>query len=48
MTFEAKIFYIVPFLTFLALRNIGMRLYLAEIFFMLTFGDSKVARENAS
>ena len=36
VTFEANMFYIVPFLTFLAVRNIGIRLSLAEIFFMVT------------
>lgn len=48
VTLEAMIFYIVPFLTFLVVRNIGIRLSLAEMFLMLTYGDSKVASENAS
>jgi hypothetical protein len=48
VTLEAKIFYIVPSLTLLTVRNIGMRLSIAEMFFMMTLGDSKVAREHAS
>ena len=48
VTLEARIFYIVPLLTLFVVRNIGMRLSIAVIFSILTLGDSKVARENAS
>ena len=48
VTFEARILDIVPFLTLVTEMNVGIRLSLAEMFLMLTIGDSKVAREKAS